>query len=267
MANDEIEIIVSDNHSTDQTREVTQPFCDAFPGRVLYFCNDSNIGAVQNFEMALSHGCGQYLRLHNDYLYTRPGSFTEILKVIKAVQQEKPIIFLTNGTRPGRPPLEVCNSFDAFMQSVSYYSTWIAGFGLWREQFQAINDFTAEEASKLPQTDVLFRMLATGCRSIVLHDTYFSILDTGKKTGHNVAEVFGKNFVLFLKMYRDRGLISPATFNQVKREVLEEYILKNFFDTVNGFDKTGFFAHMQEYRDEAYFYSAIEDFIFQKIRG
>lgn len=266
-ASDEIEIIISDNHSTDQTEAVAMAFVTAYPGRIFYHCNESNIGAEANYERALSHGRGEFLRLHNDYLFTRPGSFTEILKIVRTVQQEKPVVFLTNGNRPGRPILEICENFDQFLQSVSYYATWIAGFGIWREQFQKIQNFSAQAHTKLVQVDVLFRLLATGCRSVVLNDTYFTILHPGKKSGHNVAEVFGRNFVLYLKHYQAQGLISQSTVDHVKREVLEQYILKNYFETANDFEKKDFFGHMREYRDDDYFYRAVEDFIFENLRS
>jgi len=59
----EIEIIVSDNCSTDNTRELVREFRDA---RIRYFRHDFNIGANNNFNFCLRQARGRYFLLLQD---------------------------------------------------------------------------------------------------------------------------------------------------------------------------------------------------------
>lgn len=54
-----LEIIVSDNASTDRTVEVVRKFSD---DRIKLFVNDCNLGMIQNFQIALSRASGQYVK-------------------------------------------------------------------------------------------------------------------------------------------------------------------------------------------------------------
>lgn len=53
------EIIVSDNASTDQTRQVID---ELKAPKLKYFCNDSNIGPHRNFDRAISLSSGKYIK-------------------------------------------------------------------------------------------------------------------------------------------------------------------------------------------------------------
>lgn len=54
-----IEIIISDNASTDHTTEVVSAFTDS---RIKLFVNDSNLGMFRNFQAALSRASGKYVK-------------------------------------------------------------------------------------------------------------------------------------------------------------------------------------------------------------
>ena len=56
---DDIEIVVCDNASDDNTEAVTQEFVDHFKGKIRYHRNSVDI-ADANFEKALRHGQGDF---------------------------------------------------------------------------------------------------------------------------------------------------------------------------------------------------------------
>lgn len=260
---DEIEIVISDNCSDDDTQSVSVFFATAFPEKVKYSRNSVNVGAEMNFQMALALGRGTFLKLHNDNLWVKNGSLAEIVKVIKATEAEKPIIFLTNGNKYAGSQIGICNNFDEFVKSVSFFSTWIGGFGIWREEFEAFSDFSINANLRLIQTDVTFKLLAKGKRALVLYDAYFSGIDTGLKGGYNIAEVFGKNYLSLLKKYLSLGILTQETYEIEKKSILINHIIPYYFDKNNGFSKNGFFIHMQDYLHNDYFYKALEGLIFE----
>lgn len=256
---EDIEIVISDNCSPDHTAAVAQPYADAWPGRVIYHRHEQPTAMAElNFEFALHLGSGDYLKLHNDNLTIRDGSLTEILKVVRATQVEKPVLFFTNGNMRREEALEVLPNIDQFVRRISYFATWIGGFGVWREELPYITDFSRAAPLRLVQTDVLLRLMATGKRCIALYDIYFAGLDVGSKGGYNIAEVFGQNYLQLLKMYKKEGGISDEAFEGEKKLLLMRHIIPYYFDASNGFHKTGFFPFMKDYLKDDYFYEAVD---------
>jgi acetyltransferase-like isoleucine patch superfamily enzyme/glycosyltransferase involved in cell wall biosynthesis len=259
---DEIEVIISDNVSTDKTQEVGEEFEKKFPGKIRYFKNETNVGTELNLERVLSRGVGACLKLHNDNLLIRDGSLAEIVKVIKTTEAEKPILFFTNGNNNivGQQ-LTICNNLDEFVRAASFFTTWMGGFCIWRDEFRAIPDFTANAKTQLIQTDILFRLMEKGKRAIVFYEPYFVGMYIGRKGGYNIAEVFGKNYLTYLKKYLAMGLLKEDTYQHEKKTILINHIIPYYFDKTNGFHKNGFFVHMQDYLHDDYFYKAIEGLI------
>ncbi|MGV7211212.1 glycosyltransferase [Oxalobacteraceae bacterium A2-2] len=260
----EIEIVISDNCSPDHTASVAQPYADAWPGRIIYHRHEQPTAMAElNFEFALRLGSGEFLKLHNDNLTIRDGSLTEILKVVRATQAEKPVLFFTNGNMRRNDAIEVLANIDQFVRRVSYFATWIGGFGVWRDELPYITDFSRAAPLRLVQTDVLLRLMSAGKRCIALYDIYFAGLDVGNKGGYNIAEVFGQNYLQLLKMYRKEGGISDEAFEAEKKFLLMSHIIPYYFDTSNSFHKTGFFPYLKDYAQDDYFYEAV-DKILQK---
>lgn len=76
------EIIVSDNNSSDNTKEIIKLLNDK---RVKYFSNKKNLGFILNTKKAVAYATGQYIFLHGDddfllYKYSLQKIYTEINK-------------------------------------------------------------------------------------------------------------------------------------------------------------------------------------------
>lgn len=66
------EIIVSDNHSTDDTEKIIQQLCSK---KIKYNKNDKNLGWIPNLEKGISLAKGKYIILHgdDDFLFEENG--------------------------------------------------------------------------------------------------------------------------------------------------------------------------------------------------
>lgn len=58
----DFELVVVDNCSTDNTRELVASYASA-DSRVSYFCNESNVGPRENLNRCLSHASGEYVKI------------------------------------------------------------------------------------------------------------------------------------------------------------------------------------------------------------
>ena len=59
-----LELVISDNASTDRTEQICQSFA-AKDDRVVYIRNATNLGAAQNYNQAFRHTAGPFFRWHN----------------------------------------------------------------------------------------------------------------------------------------------------------------------------------------------------------
>jgi abequosyltransferase len=79
---EEIEIVVSDNASTDRTPEIIGEYQNEY-SFIRYFRNDANFGADKNFDLAVRHSIGKYVWLFSDDDKMLPGAIKKVLDVIK----------------------------------------------------------------------------------------------------------------------------------------------------------------------------------------
>ena len=117
---DEVEIVISDNCSTDETRSVVAAYIALHPGKIRYHCNSEN-NADLNFEQALSLGRGKFLKLLNDSALASPGTLADLLNVIRATQEERPVIFCSNRISSGQEPISVANNLSEFLMGGRFY--------------------------------------------------------------------------------------------------------------------------------------------------
>ena len=114
-----VELVISDNCSTDNTKEIVEKYCLQYKN-VKYFRNDINI-SDKNFWLALTRGNGIYKKLQNDNLAFKFGSLARIkMDIYDNLKNNKPIFF-SGGTIYTKNKNEtiICNSLDEYVQSIS----------------------------------------------------------------------------------------------------------------------------------------------------
>ncbi|MEI7474770.1 MAG: glycosyltransferase family 2 protein [bacterium] len=260
LTTDEIEIVISDNCSEDETQAVVKKYVDLFADKIKYHRNEVNMGADKNYENILALANGTFLKLQNDTLLTKNGSLAELVKIVKANINEKPVIFFLNGQNNHQELMKLCNNLTEFVSYASFYSTWIGGFGLWKEDFNNLTEFSRKHELRLVQTDVILRLIASGKKAAVYNPAYFLSMTVPNKGGYNIAEVFGQNYLSLYKEYLDSGLLNKTIYENEKQLILLKHIIPYYFDFNNqyNFEKTGFFKYMKDYKHDWYFYEAME---------
>ena len=80
--NEEVEIVISDNASTDQTPEIIREYQRNYPF-IKYFRNDEDLGGGMNFDLAVRRSTGEYVWLFGDDDILRSGAIEKVLDVLK----------------------------------------------------------------------------------------------------------------------------------------------------------------------------------------
>ena len=252
---DDVEIVISDNCSPDNTTDVVNEYVKKYGDKIHYFRNSENV-FDKNFELSMSRGRGKFLKLHNDTLLMRDGALDIMCDFLKKNEITKPIVYFLNGVH-GTGVSEF-NSADDFISHISIYSTWIGGFGLWKSDFESIDNFSRFSPQRLPQTDVMFRLMEQKNNFAVLDDTLFDIQPVVNKGGYNIAEVFGNNYIILLRGLLDKKIISPRVFNAQMKQMLK-HINRFYFDIKHkyAFTRGNYWRHMHDWHFKIYFYTSL----------
>jgi acetyltransferase-like isoleucine patch superfamily enzyme len=254
----DIEIVISDNCSTDETRNVASQFERQFPHRVRYFRNEINI-ADMNFDRVLRHGQGEFLKLINDSALWRAGALRCVYELVLANQKNKPVLFWLNGMKKTETERVVLAGIDAFVKHASFYMGWIGAFGLWKQELQKFSDLDKYASSQLLQVHILFCMIAYRKDVVISNHVCFKVQDIGKKGGYSLAKVFAHNYLSILNEYREH--ITDQTFSDEKKSVLIDHILPYHFHPKHDY----VFEPLEEfldpvYHNEPYYQAAVNEF-------
>jgi len=213
-----IEIVISDNFSNDNTESVAQEFQKNFPNKIVYKKTTENI-LDKNFEKVLSMASGTYLKLNNDTLKHKENSLEKLLDLIEKNINKKPILFFSNGALKYFKLLKG-EGLNFFISNVSYNSTWIASFGIWKETFDTISDFNKNNKLQLVQTDILFQTVNSKKSIIIDDEVHFETLNTSIKGGYDLVEIFFDNYKSLLKRELIQNNITIKVYNKELKKIL-----------------------------------------------
>jgi glycosyltransferase involved in cell wall biosynthesis len=257
----DIEVVISDNNSNNETQDLCKTYSDSFKNKFAYFKNDKNLGDL-NFGLALSRGSGSLRKLHNTYFQFNNNALFILIKLYDIYHKDKPVIFLTNKLKSKRSEtIYKCNNLDDFLLNVSFISTWIGGFFIWEEDFISTEDFSVYSNFNLSQTEVLFRTIAKRSNSLVINEKLMTSSRKSGRGGYNIAEVFAKNYLNLIKKYIETDQIQVTTYEIAKKRVLLEHILPSLIDSNNYFESDNLLPYLLDYQFDDYFYHAMLQFI------
>lgn len=232
----EVEIVISDNCSDDETQNVCKKYLTKFPNKIIYHRESHNIGGDANFLKVFSLANGKLLKLNNDKCVFLAGSLEIILKHVKQNIEEKNVLFFSNGVQAFYKKdsdcvaYYVCQNLNDLLSIASHRITWIGAFTLWKEDFEHYHDFQNGINLQLLQTKMLLDFLEQHRKIVVSRERLFKVLPTLNNGGYNPAKVFGNNYlgILLGKYYRN-GVLSRKTYENEKYNTLK-LINQLFFD-------------------------------------
>lgn len=257
-----IEVIVSDNCSTDGTRQIVERY-----PLVRYFRNDENI-RDKNFSKCLSYAKGDYIRLFNDTLTFKPGALKRMLQRIEEnINSEKNLFFYANMFVNKNCVIEVFSKIE-FLKQVSFYSTWIGNFGTWRKSFETLSDKDRYAELLFVQVDWSYRLVEQGKSTIIYFDDMVEVVVPKNKGGYNIFDTFINKYLGIIK----REKISILGYEREKYRLLRYFVYDWFVrlfitycEPYNFNTKGTMGIIFRKYWYESYFYPMIVLFLIKKI--
>lgn len=125
-----VEVVISDNCSTDNTESVGKQYASDYPG-VRYYRNDKNV-VGKNFPIVLTLGRGKLRKLNNDTCTIAQDGLSYMCRMVKKYENIKPAMYFGNMTAS---PEDSDTLWDLrhFLVKESFHITWIGAFALWDE--------------------------------------------------------------------------------------------------------------------------------------
>lgn len=213
-----VEIIISDNCSTDNTKEVCLKFVEKFPNKIRYYQNSENI-FDKNFTKVLSYSRSIYSKLNNDYLYFKEGQLEKIVKYLTINQDIEMIFFLSSKEVYKKRVI----GFDELVNDITYNVTFIGGMCYKTESYKKITNPSEYSELHFCQIGVCAKLLSHHNQGIVYSDNLFDSIPI-KKGGYSIPEVFGYCFLSLMYQLFEKKIISKNTLKKTKKELLLKHI-------------------------------------------
>ncbi|MGX1983412.1 glycosyltransferase involved in cell wall biosynthesis [Thermolongibacillus altinsuensis] len=265
--NDErVEIIVSDNASTDSTQEIVRFYSKKYKN-IKYVRNEQNLGSERNIINALNQASGTYILLHGDDDYFKQDSLCRLLNIVTNNPQCS-LFFID--VLNDKKDVTFGKGLDQYLKETSIYSTFISSIMFKKEYYLNIKNPTLFIGSFINQVYIQYKILQQNPHFCIIRDAIFT-QEGNDIIGYNYGEVFIKNYLDILHYFKGDNsvkFLTEETIKQEKKKMLEttifywyRYILRNkppvsldYFDDI----------FVEYYKDEPYFVTAKS--IFERIK-
>lgn len=235
-----VEVIVSDNCSTDNTEEVVKKY-----PLVCYYKNEKNI-KDRNFWHVLNYATGKYVRLFNDTLSFKPGALGKMLDLIEqnASQEDQVnLFFYDNNTLNSQIRIELKGKKE-FLKSVSLFSTSIANFGCWKRNLSELTEPDRYWEYQFVQVDWCYQIVANRRLTQIYFEDFFTVAIPKNKGGYNVFDTFINKYLYIIKTHK-----VPVYSYEIEKYRLMRYFIWGWINSLivqkdkrYAFDTQGWFV-------------------------
>ena len=218
----DIEFVISDNASTDNTEVIVSKFQDRLP--IIYKKNENNI-KDQNFIKVMDLAHGKYLKLLNDMTYYDNYSLSFIKNALYQALNTKSSVLFASGCAVGKNDTMDCRNVNDLLAIMSTWLTWNNIFGCWKDDWELIKDKEKYASLKLMQVDWACQI--AHMRNIIIYNNprlrFASTFTNVKRGGYNWFEVHLNNYYKILDPYIQTGEISNNVLRTDKIRLLKKY--------------------------------------------
>ena len=181
-----VEILVSDNCSPDETESVMAFVLKCYP-RVRYYRNEENIGPVRNFISCYQRARGRYVWLFSDDDFLLEGTGNLIMEML---QKEKPVFAAVNANwSSGTDGYKVFTDKNKFLNSVGIFITFISALIFRRDYIMEVGNFEQYYNMLVPQALIAVKTMRHAGKYVVVTQRAMGISAT-KSVTYDVYKVW-----------------------------------------------------------------------------
>jgi abequosyltransferase len=216
-ADDRVEILVSDNCSPDDTREVVAKYIDS-GAKIRYIVNSENMGGDFNVAQCYKEAKGQYVVAFGDDDQLLAGSVDLILKTIQENRGCGVIHLNAFDQKHVEGASAVFESPIDFLREISYFATFISANLINRDLID-FSTLLKYKDSCLNHVNLILEASLQAQKNIFIQQK--SVVGAGieNSQGYDVYQVFGVNFNEIIKAVEARHGI-PGLRREINNQLL-----------------------------------------------
>jgi abequosyltransferase len=231
-----VEVLVSNNRSTDNTDDVVENYRDRLAIR--YFKNKENIGAERNLVQCFIQSSGKYILILSDDDLLLDGTLERLITYIR--QEEYGIVYINAcsykenfiSERPtdlkiGRK--QEYSDIKVFLKRIHYFFTFISGNVVNRSLIDP--DFNPANFldTNIVQLGWTFSALFRAKKNLYVEEIMISA-KTDNSGGYLLGRVFGTNMNRIFRHFIERG-VPPDHFDIINRALASYFFPWHIFQT------------------------------------
>ena len=259
-----VEVLVSDNASTDETRSLVEEQQKRFKN-LRYHCNETNVGAAGNLHKAIQRSRGEYVIVAGDDDYLLDGALRVVLDNIRKYRGAA-LFHLRRENVPRH--VHEDTGIVPYIAYVGYHMTWIGGVVFRRELYPLIKKPQKYDYTSMPQVYLQLEALRKNPKFVILYGMFLTE-GTGERmpSGFNFAEIFiGR----YLDILMARPEIPAYLLSDEKKRLMDELIydcLKKIVRYQHDVSLDGIFDIVCEYYGEEPYYEEVVAKIKEILQG
>lgn len=217
--NNLVELIVSNNNSTDNTEEIVNKYIRQGI-YIKYIRNKINIGPDRNIAQCFKEALGKYVLIMGDDDVLLEGSLVKILHVIS--NGEYGIVYLNSyGFKynyENERPLQTINSINIyddkkeFINRVNYWFTFLTGNVCNKSLVRDNVNLYAFENTSINQLSWIFTAMLSSKYNVVINE-YLVASKTYNSSGYKFCQVFGTNMNKIMQFFVEKGFPQESITN------------------------------------------------------
>lgn len=249
-----VEVLVSDNASTDETRSLVEEQQKKFKN-LRYRCNETNVGAEGNIHKAIQGSRGEYVIVAGDDDYLLDGALRVVLDNIRKYRGAA-LFHLRRENVPRH--VHEDSGIVPYIAYVGYHMTWIGGVVFRRELYPLIEKPQKYDYTGIPQVYLQLEALRKNPTFVILYGMFLTE-GTGERTpsGFNFAETFiGRYLDILMEMPE----IPAYLLSDEKKRLMDELIydcLRKIVRYQHDLSLDGIFDIVREYYGEEPYYDEV----------
>ena len=216
-----VEIVVSDNASTDETRELCEEYIQKY-SNFYYNRNTENVHD-ENFPIVISEAHGTYRKIFNDNYICLDQTLEKICSLIYKYQNDKPLIIweINQVQSSSQKSVEVDINFNELLYKLGERITNLVYFGMWDINCDNILEDMNYCNKKIWQAYKIMDMASKKDRIIYFKAKCIDYQNVvGKDVTYNIFDIFYNNYLDLLKLYVTAGKVSKSVYNDVRKNML-----------------------------------------------
>lgn len=214
---DKYEVVVTDNGNDVDFEKIMSGYSEKHSNFVY---KKTNAYMFQNQIESFRLAKGDFIKFVNHRMTLNDGALKHIIDFVENNNDKKPIVYFLNGALSTKNPIVECDSFEKFVENLSYWSSWSGGLAIWADDFKKIPE-NQEFNLYFPHITVLFNEKKRS--EYIIDNTPLMkqiSVDAIKKGKYNLFKVFAVEYVSVIGDLMRNEDISVQTFLKIKKSIL-----------------------------------------------